>query len=124
MYFSNDAGNTWTNISGTLPNVPVNTILFEKNSTSNRLYIGTDFGVFTKDDDEADWQAFMSGLPNVMVHELTLNPTNSKIYAATYGRGVWMSDYYDVTAPTLSITVADLSLYPGETLNVSYSAFW
>ena len=123
VYFSNDAGNTWTNISGTLPNVPVNTILFEKNSTSNRLYIGTDFGVFTKDDDEADWQAFMSGLPNVMVHELTLNPTNSKIYAATYGRGVWMSDYYDVTAPTLSISVADLSLCPGETLNVSYSAF-
>ncbi|MCB9019664.1 MAG: hypothetical protein H6546_04985 [Chitinophagales bacterium] len=34
----------------------------------------------------------MTGLPNVMVHELEINYTSMKLVAATYGRGIWQSD--------------------------------
>lgn len=70
--------------SGSLPNVPVNTIVYENVSETNRVYIGTDIGVFTKDNLAADWEPYMTGLPNVMIHELAINYSDSKLYAATY----------------------------------------
>jgi len=122
VYFSNNAGATWINVSGTLPNVPVNTIIYENVSTTNRLYVGTDLGVFTKDDVAGDWEPYMTGLPNVMVHELEINYNEFKIYAATYGRNVWKSDLYDYVAPSLTINVIETTYCPDEDLNVSYSA--
>jgi xyloglucan-specific exo-beta-1,4-glucanase len=79
------------NISGSLPNVPVNTIVYEHGS-EHRVYIGTDIGVFYRDDYFDDWLPYMTGLPNVMVHELEINYTSQKLVAATYGRGIWQSD--------------------------------
>ena len=76
-------------MSGTLPNLPVNTIVYQNNSTTDRLYIGTDVGVYVIDNTVADWQYFGNGLPNVMVHELEINYTSNKLVAATYGRGIW-----------------------------------
>ena len=122
VYFSSNGGSTWTNISGSLPNVPVNTIVYENVSETNRLYVGTDLGVFTRDDITAEWEPYMTGLPNVMVHELEIDYAEYKIYAATYGRSVWKSDLYDYIAPSLNINVPELVYCPDEDLNVSYSA--
>ena len=49
VYKSLDGGNNWLNYSGTLPNIPVNTIVLDENSSSETLYIGTDLGVFIRD---------------------------------------------------------------------------
>lgn len=93
VFHSEDGGATWTNVSGTLPNVPVNTIVYE-NDSPDGLYIGTDVGVFYRDNNLADWIPYMTGLPNVMVHELEINYAAGKLRAATYGRGLWESDLY------------------------------
>lgn len=93
VFHSEDGGATWSNVSGTIPNVPVNTIVYE-NDSPDGLYIGTDIGVFYRDNSLADWVPYMTGLPNVMVHELEINYTASKLRAATYGRGLWESDLY------------------------------
>lgn len=122
VYYSENAGSTWTNISGTLPNVPVNTIVYENTSENNRLYIGTDIGVFTKDDLDADWEPYMTGLPNVMIHELEINYASNKLVAATYGRGVWSSDLFEFVTPTIAINVIESEYCPDEDLNISYSA--
>lgn len=122
VYFSDNAGSTWTNVSGTLPNVPVNTIVYENVSTANRLYVGTDLGVFTKDDVSGDWEPYMTGLPNVMIHELEINYSEFKLYAATYGRNVWKTDLYDFVAPSLTVNVIETTYCPDESLNVSYTA--
>ncbi|MFN0275462.1 MAG: VPS10 domain-containing protein [Chitinophagales bacterium] len=121
VYYSGDGGSSWTNISGTLPNVPVNTIVYE-NGSDDRLYVGTDIGVFTKDNADSDWEPYMEGLPNVMVHELEINYTRQKLVAATYGRGIWESDLYDAIIPTLATSVDMLSYCPAATLTVSYLA--
>lgn len=122
VYYSSNAGGTWTNISGTLPNVPVNTIVYENVSETNRLYVGTDLGVFTRDDVSGDWEPYMTGLPNVMVHELEINYSEFKLYAATYGRNVWKSDLADVSAPSINITIPKLAYCPDEAFNASYAA--
>src|SRR5690606_23144685 len=66
VYKSVDGGTSWVNVSGNLPNIPVNCVVYEK-STTNRKYVGTDMGVYYKNDDILRWEAFMDNLPNVQV---------------------------------------------------------
>lgn len=98
VYYSNDAGNTWTNISGTLPNVPVNCIVAD---AADNVYIGTDIGVFYRGVSHTDWTPFYTGMPNVPVTELVFGPF--KIRAATFGRGIWQSSLYNSCASNLTL---------------------
>ncbi|GEM_PF-5542260 len=90
IWKSTNGGSSWTNISGSLPNVPANTVVYQ-NSSPDRLYIGTDIGAYYTDLNSGGWQDFNTGLPNVVVSELEIQYSSSKIRAATYGRGVWES---------------------------------
>jgi photosystem II stability/assembly factor-like uncharacterized protein len=122
VFHSTDGGSSWTNISGTLPNLPVNTIVYENNSP-NRVYIGTDIGVYYLDDNNSDWTFYNDGLPNVMVHELEINYTSLKLMAATYGKGIWQSDLVSGT-PTLAISTSPLAsslLCIGKSVSVSFT---
>lgn len=85
---STDGGSTWTNISGTLPNIDMNTIVYDE-GTNEALYVGSDLGVYYKDGSMTDWAAFGTGLPNVIILELDIAENDNKLRAATFGRGVW-----------------------------------
>jgi photosystem II stability/assembly factor-like uncharacterized protein len=89
VYKTCDGGASWTNISGTLPNLPANCIVHQK--TNNGLYVGTDAGVYYRDDGMSDWVPYKWGLPNVIVDDLEIHYGAKKIRAATYGRGVWQA---------------------------------
>ncbi len=104
VMYSSNAGQTWSNISTGLPNVPANTIVYVNGSTSKSLYCGTDIGVFYRDDNTGSWIPYTDGLPNVIVNELEIHYGSSKIRAATYGRGIWECDLYtaSLSAPTAS----------------------
>ena len=91
VFRSDDGGATWTNISGSLPNVPANCIVYQSNSPE-RLYVGTDIGVYFRDLTTGEWQDFNTGLANVIVNELEIQYSSRKLRAATYGRGIWESD--------------------------------
>jgi photosystem II stability/assembly factor-like uncharacterized protein len=93
VYKSTNGGTTWTNVSGTLPNVAVNCILYQ-NNTNNALYIGTDIGVFYKDDSMTDWIPFSNGIPIVIIKELEIHQGLGKLRAGTYGRGLYEGDLY------------------------------
>jgi len=93
VFQTTDQGVTWTNISASVPNIPVNCIAVDKNG-NDALYIGTDAGVFYKDASSIVWQPFSSGLPNVNITQLEIFYSGSKIRASTYGRGMWESTLY------------------------------
>ncbi len=93
VYESLNGGMDWVNRSAGLPNVPVNSIVIQPNSF-NAVYIGTDQGIFFRDDHEPEWQIYGDGLPNVVVSELEINEATGKIRAATYGRGIWEADLF------------------------------
>ncbi|WP_114777544.1 VPS10 domain-containing protein [Botryobacter ruber] len=99
VYSSEDGGKTWQNISGALPNIPVNCSVF-RDAASNEVYIGTDLGVFFKDS-TSEWQPFNNGLPNVVVTDLKIHFAENKILAATFGRGIWVSDLTTPNEPVL-----------------------
>ena len=80
-----DSGASWSNISGNLPDVPVNTVL----EIADRLYIGTDLGIFSSENHGATWTPFMDGLPNVAVFDLAYSNETGLALAATHGRGMF-----------------------------------
>jgi photosystem II stability/assembly factor-like uncharacterized protein len=88
VYITYDGGATYTNISAGLPNLPVNCVAFE-NSNENGIFVGTDAGIFYKNDITGGWIPYNNGLPNVMIDQIEVFPAAYKIRAATYGRGVW-----------------------------------
>jgi photosystem II stability/assembly factor-like uncharacterized protein len=96
VFRSGDAGSSWTNITGTLPNIPVNCIAYQNTggSPNDAVYIGTDVGVYYRDDNIGDWVPFMNGMPNVIVTDMEINESSGVITAATYGRSYWRSDLY------------------------------
>lgn len=112
VYKTIDGGVNWEDVSGNLPNLPINCVLYEK-GTNNGVYVGTDIGVYYKNDDLLNWQSFMIGLPNVRVNELEIYYPTGKIRAATYGRGLWESDVYSIATPVVQFSVSDTSICPG-----------
>ncbi len=90
VWYSPDAGDTWINYSTGLPNLPVNCITYQ-HATDDGIYVGTDIGVYYRDNTLSSWQSFFTGLPNVDVEELEVAYGSSKIRAATNGRGLWES---------------------------------
>jgi hypothetical protein len=77
---------TWTDISGDLPDVPVNAIAID--SRRFTIYVGTDIGVFQTRDGGAHWRQLTDGLPNVAVFGLAIDDDGDLI-AATHGRGMF-----------------------------------
>ena len=118
VYESADAGDSWTNISGNLPNVPVNSIVYQT-GTEDGLYVGTDLGVFYTDNTYSNWQPFTTGLPLVQVMELEIHYPTEKLRAATYGRGLWETDLFvpENAPPTASFTHSAGTICAGDPIS-------
>jgi photosystem II stability/assembly factor-like uncharacterized protein len=124
--YTSDGGSTWTDISGNLPNYPVNTIVNDKNSNSDGIYVGTDIGVYYRDNNLGNWVPFMKDLPNVIVKELEIFYPENKIRAATFGRGLWESVLYDLANDIdfgLNYNKKSLNIYPNPAKDVIYINF-
>ena len=122
IYESIDRGINWTNITGNnLPNLPINCIVYQ-GLTNDDLYIGTDVGVYFKDNSMSDWVPFMTGLPNVVVKELEIHYAEGSISAATYGRGVWESPLNTLPSEVIENELSHFSIYPNPAINnISFS---
>ena len=94
VYKTINGGSSWTNMSGTLPNIPANCII-GVNGMTDALYLGMDVGIYRYDTSISDWVLFNTNLPNVEVTELEINYQTGKIFASTYGRGLWSSDLFE-----------------------------
>ncbi|NOZ45194.1 MAG: T9SS type A sorting domain-containing protein [Chlorobi bacterium] len=98
-----NGGINWENISLNLPNLPVNCIVKQSNAEYNPVYIGMDIGIYYKNDTMESWMLYNNGFPNVIVSELEIHEATNKLYAATFGRGIWNVDLYENTDTTSGI---------------------
>ncbi|MEK7833537.1 MAG: BACON domain-containing carbohydrate-binding protein, partial [Acidobacteriota bacterium] len=78
------------NGQGALPDIPVNCIIVDP-TNPQRLYIGTDIGVYTSPDGGAIWAVENTGFANVPVEWLSVNSFGgvAHVFAFTRGRGAW-----------------------------------
>jgi hypothetical protein len=85
-----NGGAGWTDISGNLPNIPVNDIAVDPaDATGKTLDVATDAGVFQTTNAGASWSVLGSSLPNSEVLSLKLQTFQRVLRAGTHGRGVW-----------------------------------
>ena len=88
VYHSTDGGMTWKNISEGLPNVNTYCILYIPKSSGGVL-LGTDEGVYFRNDHRDDWFHLKGEMPDLMVRDMDVQIDERKVYLATYGNGVW-----------------------------------
>ena len=91
---------TFNDISSNLPSESKLVARHHARSGKNTIYLGTALGVYFLNDDSTDWEVFDNNLPNVAVRDLEINEEDSKLFAATYGRGVFSTDIPRVLPPT------------------------
>ena len=106
IYMSPDGGSNWTNISGNLPNFPVNWVTIDPEN-ANTLYLATDVGVFKATDGGVageNWQAVGSGLPDAPVLQVKIAGVSRQLVAATHGRGAWTFNIGGTLVPTFTAT--------------------
>ncbi|MEY8847456.1 T9SS type A sorting domain-containing protein [Psychroserpens sp. XS_ASV72] len=111
VYVSTNGGDTWTSYLLNLPNFSARALVWDDNGNDG-LYLGMNYGVFYIDNTYTEWQPFSNNLPNVIISELEINTANNKIYAATYGRGLWVSNLFDDTLSVENFDLNTFTLFP------------
>jgi photosystem II stability/assembly factor-like uncharacterized protein len=97
VWKSSDAGSTWTSIDGagdeSIPDIPVHSLAVEP-FRPDRLYLGTDLGVFVSIDGGAHWNVENTGFAAVVTEWVTIaqGERGPAVYAFTHGRGAWRAE--------------------------------
>jgi len=101
LWKSRDGGATWQSLDGTgatsLPDLPVHALAIDPRHPE-RLYAGTDLGVFASLNGGATWAVENTGFANVVTESLVIvsGPSGvSHLFAFTHGRGVWKTQLPD-----------------------------
>ena len=96
VYVSTDGGIIWNSQKLNLPNLSSLCVAFEK-GTKHGLYVGMYSGVYYINDEMSNYIDYQDNLPNVQVNEIEINYINNRIYAGTYGRGLWSAPTYETS---------------------------
>jgi photosystem II stability/assembly factor-like uncharacterized protein len=93
VFKSTDAGETFTDVTGDLPDVPANWSVLH----NGHLVVGTDLGVYESCDVVGgSYSRLGTGLPAVPISTLRFKPGDPDLLvAATYGRGVYSYRFTD-----------------------------
>jgi hypothetical protein len=113
----------WTDKSGNLPNIPVDSIVANPNFPM-QVFAGTDFGLYYTDDITAVspvWTRFNAGLPNVMIWDMQIDRGNTTLSLWTRSRGAfaWPLPLGPLAPLPTSLTVDPATGTFGGTVNLS-----
>ncbi len=110
VYKSTDLGSNWVDISGSLPDIPINDI--EQDSYGN-LFVGTDVGVLATADEGVNWVVLGENLPSVVVTDLHIHEGSQFLYAATFGRSMYKIDIADdILSTDETIFSSEVKVFP------------
>ena len=97
IWLTRDGGQRWEAWDQGLSPAPTLSLVWQDNDMES-IYLGTSIGVFYRDKNSTDWIPFQFGMPIVKVNELEVRKETGQLYAATYGRGVWVSPLCDFSS--------------------------
>ena len=94
IFLTTDGGASYTPFHGNgtsdLPNVPVQTIVFDpSDTTDSTIFVGNDLGVYQTTDMGQTWHRYGVGFPLVRVTEIRIAKNSGLMRVGTYGRGLW-----------------------------------
>lgn len=153
VFYSTDAGASFTSVQGNLPAMPVYSCIIEK--TSGTLMVGTEAGIYTSENTN-EWvkDANVADIPVMDIkQQLQVNHDNKYVYlidevgdttttvypgvfnegfvyVATYGRGLYKCDTYkanngeiSVEENTANTNALEMSIYPNPIVNDATVSF-
>jgi hypothetical protein len=88
---ANCASFTWTNKSGNLPNIPVDSIIANPRFPQ-QVFAGTDWGLYYTDDINQNpplWYHFQAGLPRSMIWDMAIDRGFTTLAVFTRSRGAY-----------------------------------
>ncbi|RMF09867.1 MAG: T9SS C-terminal target domain-containing protein [Candidatus Neomarinimicrobiota bacterium] len=111
IFRTRDLGDTWTDLTNNLPDIPVHCLLVLPHHP-DEYWIGTDVGLFVSTDAGQTWGYSDSGLPAVSIRRLKI--IGQRVLAVTHGRGtfsVFMDELPPIELPVLAPLLPPLE-YP------------
>jgi hypothetical protein len=108
VYRSTDAGESFTDISGDLPDIGATSILVK----GSQLVVGTTVGAFASATKAGGrWGLLGEDLPAAPVYAMQLSPSDANtLYVASFGRGLWKYGFRDPCADRRAPSVARTSV--------------
>ena len=120
VFKTSNGGSSWTDISGNLPDNPVNSIILDP-AYPNTLYAATDVGPFVTFNGGAAWSALGSGFPVVAIDQIDLDANHRVMLAGTHGRGAFRINDTSAPSPALVISKVDAGIPVGPGSNIDYT---
>jgi len=93
VFESRDGGNTWTDISANLPDIPANSV---KMVIGGGLVVATDLAVLYRAPGKTDWKVLGRNLPTTTTIQVRTGLGGLRLYAATHGRGIQSFDLWQL----------------------------
>ena len=117
VYRTRDGGETFQEVTGGLPDAPVN-VVRESPRSKDVLFLGNDGGAFFSIDGGDHWQRLASGLPTVSVLDLAVHRRERELVLATHGRGLFVVDVTALEQLSAERLAAAAFLFaPGDAVN-------
>jgi len=117
IHKSTDKGNSWTSISGDLPNMSVNAIAILPYRHDSIIFVATDGGIYGTVNAGTNWNRVGDNMPIIPVFDLVYDSLQRRLVAGTYARGMY-SIAVDTLIPGLSTginsptTANEFLIYP------------
>ena len=91
IWETKNGGIFWANISGNLPNAPLDSVVLDK--ADDVVIVSGDLGVFflrkpPENPKSTTWTRLGTNLPNTSVQDIKIQASSNALYAMTFGRGV------------------------------------
>lgn len=86
VWYSDDGGQSFKDISAGLPPYPVNKIVISS-AKKTHVWAATDAGIYYYD--QKQWLRAGEDLPEIMVRDMKISGNRKWLYAGTYGSGLW-----------------------------------
>lgn len=111
---SEDRGETWTDVSGDLPERHVAWALAEDHELEDLLFVGTEFGAYWTLTGGETWHK-VRGLPTIAVRDVEIQRRENDLVMATFGRSFYILDDYELMRQVNDETLkADAHIFPIE----------
>ncbi len=89
---STDRGNTWTSISGDLPERTLVWRMVQDHEEPQLLFLATEFGIYFTVDGGEKWIQLKGGVPTISFRDLTIQRRENDLVAASFGRSFFVLD--------------------------------
>ncbi len=110
VFRTDDFGQTWTNISGDLPEGIIY-VIAEDHRHPDLLFVGRDFDVRVTIDGGLKWVSMQNNIPTNSVHDLLIHPRDNDLVVGTHGRGIWVTDITPLQEMDRDLLAKDVYLF-------------